>query len=82
MDTIMSADGRYEIAYHADYTGWVQVVEYNGFAPRLEVRRSSIPFEMIATLMDKMLFNNISTAAITVISEPSKHEFESQEIMS
>ena len=81
METIKSADGRYEITHNSDYTGWANLVEYAGFAPRREVSRTSIPFELLATLMDKMLFNVTSTASIAVISEPSKSEFVSEKVL-
>jgi len=68
METLKSANVQYEIIYSGDYTGWVQLVEYVGEAPRREVSRTSIPFEMIAMLMDKMLFNT------TAVVEPSKTE--------
>ena len=82
METLKSKDGRYEIVYHADCTGWATIFEYAGFAPRLEVNRSSVPFEFLAILMDKMLFNVTSTAAITVVSEPHKTELALQGVLS
>lgn len=56
-DSIFSNDGRYEITYRKDLTGFAQVVEYQGFAPRLEVSRMTIPLALLNMLMDKMLFD-------------------------
>lgn len=56
-ENIFSNDGRYAIYYRKDLTGYAQVVEYAGFAPRLEVSRSVVPFALLGMLMDKMLFN-------------------------
>lgn len=81
METIKSTDGRYEIVYNSDCTGWVTIFEYVGFAPRLEVNRSSVPFEFLAKLMDKMLFTVASTAAVNIISEPNKADFASQPVL-
>jgi len=70
LNTLKSTDGRYEIHYHEDLTGYVQIVEYAGFAPRVEVRRSELPCEMLSMLMDKLLFGATSTGSIMTV-EPS-----------
>jgi len=72
-ETIQSEDGRYVIHYRKDLTGFAQVVEYAGEAPRLEVSRTAIPFALIGMLTDKMLFSVTNTAAITI--EPSMQAF-------
>jgi hypothetical protein len=66
-ENIFSNDGRYAIYYRKDLTGYAQVVEYAGFAPRLEISRSVVPFDLIGMLMDKMLFN---LPAVAEIVEP------------
>ena len=71
--TISSDDGRYDIIYNDDYSGYAHLVEYQGFAPRTVVSRTSIPFELLAKLMDGMLFNISSTNLIP--KEPAKQEF-------
>lgn len=72
-ETLTSDDGRYTIFMNPDYKGYVQIVEYDGFAPRREVSRISVPFEFLATLMDKMLFNATDTGAIMVEPSPKVH---------
>jgi hypothetical protein len=56
METFVSADGRFEIIHNPNCDGWVQLVEYHGEAPRKEVNRFSFPFELLAGLMDKLMF--------------------------
>lgn len=56
-ETFLSADGRYEIIHDNDCQGYVQVVEYRGHSPRLEVKSMSFPFELLAGLMDTLGFN-------------------------
>jgi hypothetical protein len=73
MRTISSEDGRYEIIHNDDFTGHVHLVEYQGFAPRTVLSRTSIPFELVAKLMDGMLFNIPSTSLIP--QEPAKESF-------
>lgn len=68
METIKSIDGRYEIIHRSDYSGWAQIVEYQGDSPRREVSRTSVPMELISNLMDKMLFS------VPAVVEPSKQE--------
>jgi len=65
-ETITSADGRYVICYRKDLTGFAQVVEYDGEAPRIEISRTAIPFSLLGMLTDKMLFSITNTAAITI----------------
>ena len=67
MSVMKSEDGRYSIHYNEDFSGYAQIVEYAGFAPAVEVRRSEVPFELLATLMDKMLFNVTDTGAIMTV---------------
>jgi hypothetical protein len=68
--TISSEDGRYDIIHNNDYTGYAHLVEYQGFAPRTVVSRTSIPFELLAKLMDGMLFS--VPEGSTIMKEPSK----------
>lgn len=57
MESIHSADGKTSIFYNADYTGHVQIIEYAGSAPRLEISRASVPCELLGALMERLLFN-------------------------
>jgi hypothetical protein len=70
MKTLTSADGNYAISYHEDYSGYAQVVTYAGFAPKLETSRSTIPMELLAVLLDKMLFN-VTPNETEIAVEPS-----------
>lgn len=70
MKTLVSVDGNYAISYHEDYSGYAQVVTYSGFAPKLETSRSTIPMELLAVLLDKMLFNFVPNET-KIIVEPS-----------
>jgi hypothetical protein len=56
MQKFVSKDGRYEIFHNEDCTGYVQIAEFQGEAPRREVSRVSFPYEMLAGLMDKLMF--------------------------
>lgn len=66
VESFSSDDGRYTIFMNPDLTGYVQIVEYAGSAPRQEASKVSVPFEFLASLMDKMLFNSTSTGAIVL----------------
>ena len=57
MESIHTADGKNSIFYNSDYSGHVQIVEYAGFAPRLEIARATVPFELLSALMERLLFN-------------------------
>lgn len=70
MKTVTSKDGNYSIFYNEDYSGYAQVVTYAGFAPKLETSRSTVPMELLAVLLDKMLFN-VATNENDVVREPS-----------
>lgn len=57
METILSADGRYQIVFNSDYSGFVHITEFAGEAPKLAVTQTSLPMSMLNLLLDKMLFD-------------------------
>ncbi len=57
MEILTTQDGRYQIQFNSDYTGFVHITEFAGEAPKLAVTQTSIPFSLLNTLLDKMLFD-------------------------
>jgi hypothetical protein len=54
--TLTSRDGRYEITYPQNYEGWAQIAEYDGAGPRRELKRTSVPMELLNMFFDKLNF--------------------------
>jgi hypothetical protein len=49
--------GRYTISHRSDFTGYAQIVEYEGYGPRVLINKFEVPMSFLITFMQQ---NNFS----------------------